>query len=63
VGNDLLDGGQGRDIMFGGAGDDTYRVDDPGDIVSEQTNQGVDDGGVDYVQSKVSYTLVEFIES
>ncbi|TIM26426.1 MAG: hypothetical protein E5Y63_29560 [Mesorhizobium sp.] len=61
-GNDLLDGGQGRDVMFGGAGDDIYRVDNPGDIVSEQTNPGVDDGGVDYVQSKISHTLGEFIE-
>jgi hypothetical protein len=61
-GNDLLDGGQGRDVMFGGAGNDTYRVDDPGDIVSEQTNPGVDDGGVDYVQSTISYTLGEFLE-
>lgn len=34
-GNDVLDGGPGADLMFGGLGDDTYVVDNPGDIVGE----------------------------
>jgi hypothetical protein len=62
AGNDLLDGGQGRDTMFGGAGDDIYRVDDPGDIVNEEEVAGVDSGGVDYVQSTISYRLGNHIE-
>ena len=62
AGNDLLDGGEGRDVMYGGAGNDIYRVDSPGDVVSEELVSGVDDGGVDYVQSSISYTLGNFVE-
>ena len=61
-GNDILDGGAGADIMFGGSGDDTYRVDDAGDIASEETLAGVDDGGIDTVQSSITFTLGRFIE-
>lgn len=61
-GNDLLDGGTGRDQMFGGSGDDIYRVDDAGDLVSEESVAGVDDGGIDYVQSTISYSLGRFVE-
>ncbi|MDB5666382.1 Calx-beta domain-containing protein [Cypionkella sp.] len=62
TGNDTLDGGIGRDVMFGGAGDDTYRVDDVGDLVSEMTIAGQDDGGIDTVNSSISYTLGAFLE-
>ncbi|WP_048708699.1 Calx-beta domain-containing protein [Microvirga massiliensis] len=61
-GNDQLLGGAGRDTMFGGAGDDTYQVDHSGDIVSETSTSGVDDGGIDLVQSSISYSLGIFIE-
>ena len=61
-GNDLLDGGAGRDTMYGGAGNDIYRVDNPGDVVSEQTVVGIDDGGTDYVLSAISYNLGDFVE-
>lgn len=61
-GNDLLDGGLGRDTMYGGAGNDIYRVDNPGDVVSEETVPGVDDGGIDYVLSSISYNLGRFVE-
>src|SRR5512146_2001836 len=61
-GNDLLDGGTGADIMYGGSGNDTYRVDNPGDVVSESSSPGVDDGGIDYVQSAISFNLGAFIE-
>ena len=43
--------------MFGGAGNDTYNVDDAGDVVREDTIAGVDDGGIDTGQASVSYTL------
>ncbi|MDW4549725.1 Calx-beta domain-containing protein [Defluviimonas sp. D31] len=61
-GNDLLDGGTGADTMYGGSGDDIYRVDDPGDVVSEESTPGVDDGGTDYVVSTISYTLPNYVE-
>lgn len=62
-GNDVLDGGAGTDKMYGGAGNDLYRVDDYLDLVSEDLQGlGIDDGGVDTVQSTISYTLGAFIE-
>ena len=61
-GNDVVDGGTGADVMYGGAGDDLYRVDNPADIVSEQTVPGVDDGGIDTVESTITYALPMFIE-
>ena len=42
AGNDELDGGSGIDQLTGGAGDDQYVVDDPGDSITELTNEGVD---------------------
>jgi hypothetical protein len=62
TGNDLLDGGTGADVMYGGPGDDLYRVDNLADIVSEQTVPGVDDGGIDTVESTITYSLGAFIE-
>jgi Ca2+-binding RTX toxin-like protein len=62
-GNDRLDGGAGLDIMFGGAGNDTYQVDSLPDAVIEQTVSGIDDGGVDLVQSTISWTLGAFLEN
>ena len=41
-GNNLIDGGGGADIMLGGAGSDAYFVDDPGDTVVENANEGSD---------------------
>jgi len=62
AGNDLLDGGLGADVMYGGAGDDLYRVDNLADVVSETTNPGFDDGGIDTVESTITYTLPSFVE-
>jgi Ca2+-binding RTX toxin-like protein len=63
AGNDRLDGGTGVDTMFGGAGDDLYRVDELGDVVSEESvAAGIDDGGIDTVESTISYTLGTFVE-
>jgi len=62
TGNDVVDGGTGADVMYGGAGDDLYRVDNLADVVSEQTVPGVDDGGIDTVESTITYALPMFIE-
>ena len=56
-GNDILSGKAGADTIYGGAGNDTYWVDNLGDFLSEQTVPGVDDGGTDWVNARVSFTL------
>lgn len=58
AGNDTLNGGAGADTMYGGAGSDKFYVDNAGDIVSENTKEGVDT-----VYSTVSYTLRDFVEN
>jgi Ca2+-binding RTX toxin-like protein len=40
--NNILDGAQGADFMQGGAGDDTYFVDSTNDVVTENSNEGID---------------------
>lgn len=40
--NDYLDGEAGADRMTGGLGDDTFVVDDAGDLVIEGLNEGID---------------------
>ena len=52
AGNNILDGGAGADIMTGGLGDDTYIVDNVGDVVNDYSG-----GGNDTILSSVSYTL------
>ncbi|PRY25197.1 hemolysin type calcium-binding protein [Aliiruegeria haliotis] len=61
-GNDVLNGGEDRDTMFGGPGDDSYYVDDPGDMVSETSTPGVDDGGTDTVKSDIGFALGAYVE-
>jgi len=58
AGNDVLDGGSGIDILFGGSGDDNYSVNDFGDLVLENT-----DDGIDTVYSGVSYLLRANLEN
>jgi Ca2+-binding RTX toxin-like protein len=41
-GNNIIDGGAGADAMVGGAGNDFYYVDDPGDSIYENPNEGTD---------------------
>src|SRR5207253_9925132 len=57
-GNDTIDGGAGADSMVGGPGDDLYFVDNTGDIIVEQQNQGIDE-----VRATVSYTLADFVNN
>jgi serralysin len=59
-GDDFLDGGLGADSMHGGAGDDTYIVDNPGDKVIEKDRDalgGTSSGGTDAVFSSIDYSI------
>ncbi|MCC7425487.1 MAG: calcium-binding protein [Alphaproteobacteria bacterium] len=57
-GNDIIDGGAGADGMYGGAGDDTYVVDDAGDIAADPVN-----AGLDLVLASITWTLSANIEN
>jgi Ca2+-binding RTX toxin-like protein len=57
-GNDRLDGKAGTDTMIGGLGNDTYTVDNAGDAVTENVNEGTDT-----VHASITYTLPNNIES
>jgi serralysin len=61
-GNDKLNGGAGADILIGGNGDDTYIVDNLNDQVNE-TDPNFLVGGIDSVQTNVSYTLNSNVEN
>ena len=54
---DNLDGGTGADQLIGGDGSDNYFVDNAGDTIVENSNEGFDD-----VTSTVSYTLPDHVE-
>jgi len=58
AGNDTLDGGPGADVMYGNAGNDVYLVDNAGDYVSENANEGTDT-----VLSSITYTLGSHVEN
>ena len=58
LGNDYLDGGEGADTMTGGEGDDRYIVDDSGDVIVENADEGYDT-----VETSFSYTLGANLES
>ncbi|MEN3109662.1 calcium-binding protein [Uliginosibacterium paludis] len=51
-GADALFGGVGQDTLIGGEGDDYYEIDDAGDVIVENSNEGDD-----FVRSAVSWTL------
>ena len=56
-GNDTLNGAVGADTMVGGNGDDVYYVDNVGDVVTENANQGSDK-----VFAFISYTMAANVE-
>ncbi len=56
--NNVLDGKSGADILAGGLGDDTYVVDNVGDVLIEAA-----DGGTDTVQSSINFVLGEHFEN
>jgi VCBS repeat-containing protein len=57
-GNDTLDGGVDADAMQGGLNDDTYVVDNAGDLVVEGLSEGTDQ-----VLSGIDYTLTDNVEN
>lgn len=57
-GNDILNGGLGMDHMMGGTGNDTYYVDEFGEIADEYLG-----GGIDRVISSVDYNLDYAVEN
>ncbi|MEK8032072.1 hypothetical protein AACH06_14695 [Ideonella sp. DXS29W] len=58
VAGNVLNGGTGADSMTGGSGNDTYIVDNTGDKTVE-----VAGGGIDLVQSSISFALQSEIEN
>ena len=57
AGNDTLNGGAGLDALSGGEGDDLYLVDNEGDWIGEEFDQGHDT-----VRSSVDWTLYANLE-
>ena len=58
TGNNLLNGEGGADLMRGGLGNDVYFVDNSGDLVFENLNEGTD-----AVFASVNYTLTANVET
>ncbi|WP_445535174.1 putative Ig domain-containing protein [Acinetobacter sp. G18] len=58
AGDDYLDGGAGADKLLGGLGNDTYAIDNSGDIVTENASEGIDT-----VLSSITYTLGNNLEN
>ncbi|MGR9210012.1 M10 family metallopeptidase C-terminal domain-containing protein [Rhizobium leguminosarum] len=59
AGNDALDGGAGADTLIGGTGNDTYIVDNAGDLVTENSDEGIDTVRT----ALASYTLGSDVEN
>jgi Ca2+-binding RTX toxin-like protein len=57
-GNDILDGAGGINQLFGGLGNDTYRVDSLDDQITENLSSGTDT-----VQSSINWTLGDNLEN
>jgi Ca2+-binding RTX toxin-like protein len=61
--SDFIDGGTGADYMAGWGGNDTYVVDNAGDVVHEVELHGVFLGGIDTVYASINFTLPDFVEN
>ncbi|WP_232253700.1 hypothetical protein [Pseudomonas glycinae] len=59
-GNNVLDGGTGADLMAGGLGNDTYIVDNVGDVVSETSTLASE---IDTVKASVDFILSANLEN
>ncbi|WP_052954603.1 right-handed parallel beta-helix repeat-containing protein [Microvirga vignae] len=57
--NNVLNGAEGADRMSGGSGNDSYYVDDRGDVVIETSAAG----GTDLIRTSVSYVLSAYVEN
>ncbi|MCQ9325841.1 hypothetical protein [Neisseria dentiae] len=57
-GSDSLEGGTGADTMRGGRGNDTYYVDNAGDTVIEERNEGIDT-----IYTSITYTAPTNVEN
>ncbi len=58
AGNDTLDGGTGNDSLIGSFGDDIYIIDNSGDTVTENLNEGTDT-----IRSSITRTLDSNVEN
>ena len=58
TGNDNINGGVGADTLIGGLGNDTLTVDNVGDVVVENANEGTD-----RVNAYITYTLGDNVEN
>ena len=58
--SNVLDGGVGADRLAGGQGNDTYYIDNIGDVIVEATDGGDDKA---YVQGIKGYTMADNLES
>ena len=56
-GNDIIDGGLGADWMDGSAGNDSYYVDDAGDVLFEAAGNGTD-----HVYSSIAFDLYYHVQ-
>ncbi len=57
AGNDTLSGGAGADLLIGLAGNDSYVVNNLGDVVQEQTNGGVDTVSTSVLDANGGFSL------
>jgi Ca2+-binding RTX toxin-like protein len=63
IGNDKLNGLAGADRLIGKAGDDTYTIDNTGDVVTENSNEGTDIVWVTIAKAGGVYTLTTNVEN
>ncbi|WP_338832174.1 calcium-binding protein [Bradyrhizobium sp. 27S5] len=60
AGDNLLDGAGGADSLVGGAGNDIYILNDPGDVITENLGEGTDTA---VVTGNFNYTLAANVEN